>query len=81
MEAHEGRGPARVEATGHERHHVPTSAVLARLLAEAPADDVSLAWLVRRLQARSFGVVMLLLAVVSLLPGAGILGPRWGRPR
>jgi len=55
------------------RHHVPTSAVLARLLAEAPADYVSLAWLVDRFQARSFGLVMLLLALVSLLPGVGII--------
>jgi hypothetical protein len=55
------------------RHHVPTSAVLGRLLAEAPRDYVSLAGLVSRLQARSFGLVMLLLALVSLLPGAGIL--------
>jgi hypothetical protein len=55
------------------RDHVPTSAVLARLLAEAPPDYVSLAWLIGRLHARSFGLVMLLLALVSLLPGAGIL--------
>ena len=59
--------------SGHVRPRVPTSAVLARLLAEAPPDYVSLAWLVDRLQARSFGLVMLLLALVSLLPGAGIL--------
>jgi hypothetical protein len=55
------------------RHHVPTSVVLAQLLAEAPPDYVSLAWLMGRLQERSFGLVMLLLALVSLLPGAGIL--------
>ena len=47
--------------------------MLARVLAEAPADYVSLAWLVDRFQARSFGLVMLLLALVSLLPGAGLL--------
>src|SRR4051812_42051154 len=60
-------------AVRHARHRVPTSAVLARLFAEAPADHVSLAWLMSQLQARSFGVAMMLLALVSLLPGAGIL--------
>jgi hypothetical protein len=47
--------------------------VLAQLLTEAPPDYASLAWLIGRLQTRSFDVVMLLLALVSLLPGAGIL--------
>jgi hypothetical protein len=55
------------------RHRVPTSAVLARLFAEAPGDHVSLDWLMSQLEARCFGVAMLLLALVSLLPGAGIL--------
>jgi hypothetical protein len=55
------------------RHHAPTSVVLAQLLTEAPPDHVSLVWLIGRLQKRSFGLVMLLLALVSLLPGAGIL--------
>jgi hypothetical protein len=60
-------------AVPHARQRVPTSAVVARLFAEAPADHVSLAWLLSQLQARSFGVAMLLLAIVSLLPGFGIL--------
>jgi hypothetical protein len=50
--------------------HVPTSVSLARLLSEAP-QDVSLGWLFGRLQKRSFGFVMLLLALVGLLPGGG----------
>src|SRR5438094_330384 len=52
--------------------HVPTSVVLAQLLADLPQDHVSLAWLTGRLQKRSFGLVMLLLALVGLLPGVGI---------
>jgi hypothetical protein len=52
--------------------HVPTSIVLAQLLNEAPRDYVSLAWLIDRLHKRSFGLVMLLLALVGLVPGAGI---------
>jgi hypothetical protein len=52
--------------------HVPTSVALAQLLDEAPRDHVSLAWLLDRLEKRSFGLVMLLLALVGLVPGTGI---------
>jgi hypothetical protein len=45
---------------------------LAQLVNEAPRDHVSLAWLMGRLQKRSFGLVMLLLALVGLVPGMGI---------
>jgi hypothetical protein len=49
--------------------HVPTSVALAQLLNEAPRDYVSLAWLMGRLQKRSFGLLMLLLALLGLVPG------------
>jgi hypothetical protein len=52
--------------------HVPTSVVLAQLLKELPQDHVSPAWLLGRLRRRSFGLVMLLLALVGLVPGTGI---------
>jgi hypothetical protein len=52
--------------------HVPTSIVLAQLLKDVPQDHVSLAWLLGRLQRRSFGLVMLLLALVGLVPGTGL---------
>lgn len=48
---------------------VPTSAALAQLLDEVPPDRVSLEWLISRLDERSFGLLMLLLALVSLAPG------------
>jgi hypothetical protein len=48
---------------------VPTSVALAQLLYEAPSDRVSLAWLIGRLEKRSFGLLMLLLALLSLAPG------------
>jgi hypothetical protein len=55
----------------------PTSAVLDDLLGEAPAGQVTLDWLLGRLGDRSFGVVLLLLALLGLLPGvsavAGVL--------
>jgi hypothetical protein len=48
--------------------HVPTSAVLAALIHDAPAGAVTLAWLMGHLQGRSFGIILLLLGVCGLLP-------------
>jgi hypothetical protein len=47
----------------------PTSALLEALLDEAPPDHMTLAWLMDSLRERSFGIVMLVLALVALLPG------------
>jgi hypothetical protein len=52
---------------------VPTSAVLDRLLEAAAADEVTLAWVIEQLQERSFGIVILLLALIGLLPGASLI--------
>jgi hypothetical protein len=56
---------------------VPTSVVLQRLYDEAPKDRFTLGWLMASLQKRSFGIIMLLLAVVAIAPGvssiAGLL--------
>ena len=56
---------------------VPTSVLLDDLLAGAPAGHATLGWLVGRLGDRSFGVVLLVLALLGLLPGvsavAGVL--------
>jgi len=68
------QGGSRIRAEPQrERHRATTSVVLAQLLTEALPDRVSLAWLIGRLQKRSCGLVMLVFALVSLLPGAGIL--------
>ncbi|MFH5927171.1 exopolysaccharide biosynthesis protein [Roseomonas xinghualingensis] len=56
--------------------HIPTSRLLERLAAEAP-DEVTLAWLLAQLEERSFGIVLLLLGLLGVLPavsvGAGLL--------
>ncbi|EJW09963.1 Exopolysaccharide synthesis, ExoD [Rhodovulum sp. PH10] len=52
---------------------VPTSVALARLLAEAPPDRVSLAWLIGRLGPRSFGLLVLVLALLGLAPGVAFV--------
>jgi hypothetical protein len=56
---------------------IPTSVVLEGLLKHAPAGEVTLAWLLDHLRTRSFGIVLLLLGIVGLLPvvspAAGVL--------
>lgn len=52
---------------------VPTSVLLEGLMHEAPAATVSLGWLVDRLGPRSFGLVLLLLGLLALLPGIAIV--------
>jgi len=53
--------------------HVPTSVALMRLLDDAPADRVSLAWLISRLGKRSFGLLMLIVATLGLAPAVAML--------
>jgi hypothetical protein len=52
---------------------IPASDVLQQLHDEAPADHFTLGWLMSRLHKRSFGIIMLLLAVVAIAPGASIV--------
>src|SRR5690606_17955723 len=55
--------------------HVPTSAIMEGLLGEAPPDRVTLGWVIERLGARSFGLLMFLLALLALVPGlSGLIG-------
>jgi hypothetical protein len=53
--------------------HIPTSLVLQDLLDEAPADHFTLEWLISSLPERSFGIVMLLLAVLAMVPVGSII--------
>jgi hypothetical protein len=52
---------------------VPTSVLLQRLHDEAPADYFTLGWLMGSLRRRSFGITMLLLALVATAPGVSIV--------
>jgi hypothetical protein len=51
---------------------LPTSVVLHELLCDASAEVVTLGWLVNRLGDRSFGIVLILLALLDLLPGVSL---------
>jgi hypothetical protein len=52
---------------------IPTSVVLQRLHDEAPKDHFTLGWLMGSLQKRSFGIIMLLLALVAMAPGVSVV--------
>jgi hypothetical protein len=68
---------AESKLTPETRVLAPASTVLQGLLDDAPADQFTLAWLLGHLHRRSFGFIMLLLALVAMLPGisyvAGLL--------
>jgi hypothetical protein len=56
-------------------HRVPTSQILERLVQDAPEGTTSLEWVLGHLRERSFGIVMLLIGAVALVPGAsGLVG-------
>ena len=52
---------------------VPTSVVLQRLHDEAPTDYFTVGWLMGSLHRRSFGIIMLLLALAAMAPGVAIV--------
>jgi hypothetical protein len=52
---------------------VVTSILLQRLHDEIPADRFTLGWLMHSLHKRSFGIIMLLLALVAIAPGLSIV--------
>ncbi len=53
--------------------HVPTSQLFRAILDNAPDEHVSVAWLVRSLHERSFGMIMLLLGLLAIVPGISVL--------
>ena len=63
----------KLNPTPDTRVLIPASDVLQQLHDDAPADHFTLGWLLGRLHKRSFGVIMLLLAVVAMAPGASIV--------
>ena len=52
---------------------VVTSILLQRLHDEIPTDRFTLGWLMHSLHKRSFGIIMLLLALVAVAPGLSIV--------
>jgi hypothetical protein len=56
-----------------KRPLVATSVLLQRLHDEIPTDRFTLGWLMHSLHNRSFGIIMLLLALVAIAPGLSIV--------
>ena len=52
---------------------IHTSVVLQRLHNQAPLDHFTLSWLMGHLRRRSFGMIMLLLALAAMVPGVSIV--------
>jgi hypothetical protein len=52
---------------------VHTSDLVARLMQEAPEDSVDLDWLLHHLRHRSFGLLLLILAIAVAIPGLGVI--------
>jgi len=75
-ESHDsGRNVAAAGVETGAETRIPTSVVLARMLDEAPGREVTLAWLIGRLGERSFGIIMLLIALVGIVPGVAAIVP------
>jgi hypothetical protein len=55
------------------RTPIPASVVLQRLHDEVPPGHFTLGWLMGSLHKRSFGIIMLLLALVAIAPGISIV--------
>lgn len=53
--------------------YVPTSVHLSTLLDEAETAQVSVSWLIERLGVRSFGLTLILMALIALVPGASTI--------
>jgi hypothetical protein len=53
---------------------VPISAILQKLHDQAPAQRVTLEWLMGNLHHESFGIIILILAIVAATPGIAPLG-------
>jgi hypothetical protein len=56
------------------RDFIPVSAVLQKLHEEAPSGYFTLDWLMGELQNQSFGLLMLVLAIIAAAPGICLIG-------
>jgi hypothetical protein len=66
------RDGVKLRSAAGVRAFVHASVVLQQLHAEAPRDYFTVGWVMGRLHKRSFGMIMLLLALVAMVPGVSI---------
>jgi hypothetical protein len=60
-------------AAGAFPEKIPTSQLLEAALYNAPGDHLTTAWLFNSLHHRSFGMALLLLGLIAILPGLSVL--------
>ena len=65
--------PAKPKSSSEPEALLHTSFVLQRLLDEAPGDHFTLDWLVASLRKRSYGMLMLVLALFAIAPGVSFV--------
>jgi hypothetical protein len=53
--------------------HIPTSQLFQQVLSNAPAEHVTLAWIIRGIRQRSFGMIMLVLGLIAMVPGLSVI--------
>ena len=59
-----------------ESHPVPVTATLSDLVNNLPGEHFTIEWLLGRLDRRSFGVVLVVMSLVAMVPGISLLiGP------
>jgi hypothetical protein len=64
-----------------ESHPVPVTATLSDLVNNLPGEHFTIEWLLGRLDRRSFGIIMLVMSLVAMVPGISILiGPLMAIP-
>jgi hypothetical protein len=67
------RSPEPSRALRDTGAHLPVSLLLRELIDTAPADHFTLDWLIASLPERSFGILMLILAVLAMVPVGSML--------
>lgn len=53
---------------------LPTSEIFRDILLNAPADQVTVSWLIARLGPGSFGIILLMAGMIAMMPAFGIVG-------
>src|ERR1700733_2120102 len=77
LEGGKNSGPLRPRGSSDPRPELLASQVLEELLTSLPPDRFTLGWLSGHLHKRSFGIIVLVLALIAMVPGisyvAGLL--------
>jgi hypothetical protein len=68
------RTPESAEGQADPNDFIPASVMLQKLQHDAPSGYFTLDWLMSKLQKQSFGLLMLVLAIVAAAPGICLIG-------